>query len=438
MNMIKRLHRRLTALYTVTTGLILTAVLLGVLAVGTGEFRKKNLETFQNTLLSVTSRLQSGGTIDCTWLARMESGGKLIIHIEDNGRPLLFRGAWTPPSDRGELIARAWERAEQESVHRGVRPVSSSLVRSSVFTLDGGNRDTYLGSVLVIPSAKGFQSLTLLAWQNPADAGIYRQRFLFLFLDAVGIAALYLVCRVLVGRSLKPIEESRKKQNEFIAAASHELRSPLSVIRSSLSAMAAAPERRDQFLANIDRECLRMSGLVGDLLLLASADARTWTIRREDLDMDTLLISVYERFEPLCREQGVRLRLNLPENPLPHICGDSGRLEQVISILLDNALTYTPAGKQVTLSAALDETKQRRKGRLVLAVSDQGCGIPDQDKKRVFDRFYRADGSRTDRQHYGLGLSVAKELVQLHGGGIEARDAEGGGACLCVYLPVRG
>ena len=72
MNMIKRLHRRLTALYTVTTGLILTAVLLGVLAVGTGEFRKKNLETFQNTLLSVTSRLQSGGTIDCTWLARME------------------------------------------------------------------------------------------------------------------------------------------------------------------------------------------------------------------------------------------------------------------------------------------------------------------------------------------------------------------------------
>lgn len=226
MNEIKQLHRRLTALYTVTTGLILTAVILGVLAVGTREFQKKNLENFQNTLLTITSRLQSGGTIDCTWLARMESAGKLIIHVEDNGRPLLYKGAWTPPTARQELIAQAIKKAEEEKVRIDMRPVSSSLSRTSIFTLNGPNQDAYFGSVLVIPTPKGYQSLTLLAWQNPADAEIYRQRFLFLFLDAVGIAALYLVCRVLVGRSLKPIEESRKKQNEFIAAASHELRSP--------------------------------------------------------------------------------------------------------------------------------------------------------------------------------------------------------------------
>ena len=205
MNEIKQLHRRLTALYTVTTGLILTAVILGVLAVGTREFQKKNLENFQNTLLTITSRLQSGGTIDCTWLARMESAGKLIIHIEDNGRPLLYRGAWTPPTAREELIAQAIKTAEEEKVRIDMRPVSSSLSRTSIFTLNGPNQDAYFGSVLVIPTAKGYQSLTLLAWQNPADAGIYRQRFLFLFMDVVGIAALYLVCRVLVGRSLKPV-----------------------------------------------------------------------------------------------------------------------------------------------------------------------------------------------------------------------------------------
>ncbi|GAA6292353.1 hypothetical protein F220043C3_07870 [Enterocloster asparagiformis] len=437
MNEIKQLHRRLTALYTVTTGLILTAVILGVLAVGTREFQKKNLENFQNTLLTITSRLQSGGTIDCTWLARMESAGKLIIHVEDNGRPLLYKGAWTPPTARQELIAQAIKKAEEEKVRIDMRPVSSSLSRTSIFTLNGPNQDAYFGSVLVIPTPKGYQSLTLLAWQNPADAGIYRQRFLFLFLDAVGIAALYLVCRVLVGRSLKPIEESRKKQNEFIAAASHELRSPLSVIRSSLSAVTAAPEKQDQFLANIDRECLRLSGLVSDLLLLASADAKTWTIRREDLDADTLLIGVYERFEPLARERNIRLCLELPEEALPHLTGDGQRLEQVLSILLDNALTYTPAGKQVTLSACRREARGHKKAGVTFAVSDQGCGVPDADKKHVFDRFYRADGSRTDRQHYGLGLSVAKELVQLHGGTIGLEDAEGGGARFLVHLPVK-
>lgn len=436
MNMLNTLRRRLTALYTVTTGFILTAVILGVLAVGTREFEKKNLETFQNNLLTVTSRLQLGGTLDCTWLARMESGGKMIIYVEDNGRPLLFRGAWTPLTDRSLLIERALRQAEAEAVHPRTKPVSSSLVRSSIFTVTGERQDSYYACVLVIPTAKGFQSLTLLAFKDPADAGIYRQRFLFIMLDAAGIAALYLVCRLLVGRSLKPIEESRRKQTEFIAAASHELRAPLSVIRSSLSAIPAAPEKQQQFLDNIDRECLRMSDLVGDLLLLASADAKTWSIHSQKLDMDTLLIGVYERFEPLYLERGVRLRLALPENPLPAVCGDPQRLEQVLAVLLDNALTYTPPGKQVELAAGVQTGRIPQKGSLRLTVSDQGCGISDEDKAHVFDRFYRVDSSRTERQHYGLGLSIAWELVRLHGGTLTVGDAEGGGAVFCIKLPV--
>ena len=137
MNMLKTLRRRLTALFTVTTGLILTAVTVGVLAVGTREFQKKNLEAFQNNLLTITTRLQAGGTIDCTWLARMESAGKLIIHIEDNGQPLLFRGAWNPPTERDKLISQVVRLAEQESVRPNTKPVSSSLVRSSTFTVTG-------------------------------------------------------------------------------------------------------------------------------------------------------------------------------------------------------------------------------------------------------------------------------------------------------------
>ena len=244
---------------------------------------------------------------------------------------------------------------------------------------------------------------------------------------------------ILVGKSLKPLKESQQKQNEFIAAASHELRAPLAVIRSSLSAARSMPQNREQFMDNIDKECCRMSYLVGDMLLLASADAGHWVIRMAPLDMDTLLIDMYERFEPLYRDKGVALLLELPESSLPRINGDGKRLEQILSILLDNALRYTPKNGSVRLSASVEQVNHLLHGTkksLCLTVSDQGCGIDDYAKKHIFDRFYQADSSRSDKQHYGLGLSIAKELVQKHGGSISVTDSPSGGACFVVRLPV--
>lgn len=437
--MISRLRRQLTALFTVTTGLILTLVVIGILVINARDMRKKNQEAFQNHMLNISSRLQSGATISCTWLAKMESDNNLIIHIEDNGRPLLYSGSWKPASGRETLIERAREAARAEHINPAQRPVSSTLLRSSVFTVTGEHKDTYLGSVIVIPTRNGFQSLTLLSYWDQSVSGLYRRGFLFLFLNAAGIASLMLVSWVLVGRALSPIEENRKKQNEFIAAASHELRAPLAVIRSSLSAARTAPGKREQFMENIDKECSRMSYLIGDMLLLASADAGSWTVRMASMDMDTLLISVYERFEPLYQDKGVALSLELPRSPLPIIKGDEKRLEQVLSILLDNALRYTPGGRGVTLAAEYRQDKHLLTGgksSLRLTVSDQGCGMDDAVKKHIFDRFYRADSSRNDKQHYGLGLCIAKELVQLHGGQISVSDSPSGGACFTVRLPL--
>lgn len=437
--MIKELRKKLTFLFTATTGLILTLVVIGILIVSTREFHKRNLDTFQNQILNITSRLQAGATISCTWLSKLESDSRLIIHIEENGQPLLYPGSWEPVSGRDRLIARARESAMAEHINPSVRPVSSTLLRSSVFTVNGDHKDSYLGSVLVIPTRTGYQSLTLLAYKDPVSSVLYRQGFLFLLLNLTGIMALMLVSWILVGKALEPIQENQKKQNEFIAAASHELRAPLAVIRSSLSAIRSVPEKQEQFMNNIDKECSRMSYLVGDMLLLASADAGRWTVRTAPLDMDTLLISVYERYETLCQDKGVSLSLDLPQSPLPKVKGDEKRLEQVLSILLDNALRYTPKGRQIRLSANVQENRRRFAGEktvLCLTVSDQGCGMEDEVKKHVFERFYRADGSRSDKQHYGLGLSIAKELVQLHGGTIHVSDSESGGASFEIKLPV--
>ena len=424
--MIKRLRRQLTALFTITTGLILTLVVIGILVISAREFNKKNLDSFQNQILNITSRLQSGSTVSCTWLSRLESDNRLIIHIEDNGRPLLYHGSWTPDTGRDTLIMRAREAAMAERIDPSSRPVSSSLLRSSVFTVTGDSNDTYLGSVLVLPTQTGFQSLTLLARKDPMGFGLYRQGFLFLLLNLAGITALMSVSWVLVGKSLKPLAESQKQQNEFIAAASHELRAPLAVIRSSICAARTAPDQREKFMANIDRECSRMSCLVGDMLLLAS------------LDMDTLLISIYERFEPLYQDKGVCLKLELPEASLPRICGDENRLEQIFAVLLDNALRYTPRGRSVTLAASVQTDKNllsRSRSMVCLTVSDQGCGMDDETKKHIFNRFYRGDSARSHKQNYGLGLSIAKELVQLHKGTISVSDSPDGGACFLVRLP---
>lgn len=440
--MIKELRKKLTLLYTVTTGTILTLVVAGLLFYNLRVSEKDALQTFQNQIVAVASRMQYGSTISGSWLAQTEASEKLIIHIEENREPFLYSGSWVPATDRQTLIDLAREEALKEKVNPAVRPVSSSVIQSSVFTVTGEQKDSYYGTILVFPTARSYQSLTLLGYRTPGIVLLKDQGPRFLLFDLLGIAALFLVSWYFVGKSLEPVEMSRKRQNEFIAAASHELRSPLAVIESSVTAIAAAEEssaaprsaecmeKQTQYLKNIRAECSRMAALVGDMLLLASTDAGSWSVKRETVDMDTLLIETYELYEPICRSSGIRLFLDLPEETLPHVTGDSFRLKQLLTILLDNAVSYTPEDRGITISAAVNGKE------LTISVADQGCGIPPEARAHIFDRFYRGDSSRTDKRHFGLGLSIAKELAVLHGGRISVGETEGGGATFWIKLPV--
>ena len=179
----------------------------------------------------------------------------------------------------------------------------------------------------------------------------------------------------------------------------------------------------------IRSEAARMGRLVGDLLLLAGSDARSYTLSRHPVSAETLLADLYARYAPLAAQKGIALCAELPQTPLPAIWGDAERLQQLLGILVQNALDYTPQGGTVTLGA--DGTR----GRVRLWVRDTGPGIPDADKERVFERFYRANKSRGEKTHFGLGLSVARELAALHGGTLRAEDTPGSGACLVLTLP---
>ena len=173
-----------------------------------------------------------------------------------------------------------------------------------------------------------------------------------------------------------------------------------------------------------------MKCLIDDMLLLANSDAQTLTVRPEVCQPDLLLLDVFEKFEPLARKKSIRLSLVLPDEILPDCFCDLHRTEQIFSILVDNALCYTPSGGVVTLACHTEE------GHLCFTFTDTGCGIPDEKKTHIFERFYRADDAHTDREHFGLGLCIAKELTEKQNGSIQVSDAPIHGTCFLVRLPV--
>lgn len=431
----KTLRARLTWLYTITTGSILLLVVGAFLLYSVQDTRKSQLEQFEVIWSSLSSRFMASGALTHEFLAQTEANHCLVIHIVENGVPFLYRGSWKPDTDRGTLIERAKAEANLQGVFMDRTPVSSSVLSTPLMTIEGDHKDRYYARVLSVSTKNGSKSLCALSLIPPVLESLKGTIAFFCLLAGAGIACLWLVSWRFVGWSLKPVEESQQKQARFIAAASHELRSPLSVLRSAVSALSQEPNEKDTLLPLIDSECARMSRLVDDMLFLASADAKSWSLLSlEKVDMDTLLIDLYESFRPACRERGITLRLDLPQQSLPQIPGDPQRIRQLLLILLDNARTYTPPEGSVTIRARFHASKKL----LTIQVADEGCGVPDHVKPYIFDRFYQADRSRTDKQHFGLGLSIARELVQLHGGTIQVSDEPGGGACFSVSFPVGG
>ncbi len=431
----KLLRRRMACLYAATASIILTFALAGFFMLRIEETRQAQADSFQSAWNAISYRLQSETMVTHSFLARAEAENHLIIHIEENGAPLLYPGSWTPPTSRQTLIGRAKKQAEGQGVSTCSAPVSSSFASTSRMSVRGDQGEQYYAMFQTIAKPKGMQSLCVIYYRTPVLKSLRKTILALCGLDLAGILCLSAISWHFVGWSLRPVEESRKRQAEFIAAASHELRSPLAVLRSGAAAALAAPQEAESLLQTMDSECSRMSRLIDDLLLLASADSGTWEIHREKTDMDTLLIETYESFLPLCQEKQVSLHLKLPQTPLPAILSDPQRIRQILSILLDNALAYSPAHGEIQICAKAPAFSPRRPGYLTLQVKDQGCGIPDPAKPRVFDRFYRADQARSKKAHFGLGLSIAKELACLHQGTISVTDNPGGGSCFTVTLP---
>jgi len=230
-------------------------------------------------------------------------------------------------------------------------------------------------------------------------------------------------------QTLERLEALFTSQQRLLADVSHELRTPLTVIKGNVDLMRRMKNLDDESLTSIDQEAGRLSRLVGGLLLLAQAETGKLALAMKRVELDLLLTEVFQEMRILA---GNRVRVHLNEIDQVYVNGDRDRLKQVLINLVANAIQYTPPGGEVFLS--LEKIGQQAR----IICRDTGPGIPSEDLPHIFERFYRAEKSRTRGKTTGsgLGLSIANWIVERHGGRIEVNSREGKGTTFAIWMPL--
>ncbi len=252
----------------------------------------------------------------------------------------------------------------------------------------------------------------------------------------LGLAGAGLATLWITGRALVPIRAAFDTERRFVADASHEIRTPAALIRSSAEILqreelVAAPGR--PLVDDIVGEADRLGRLVEDLLALAASERGTLAVETAPLDLVGLARTAVRRATPLADERGLRLAGPGPAEPAVAVLGDEDRLLQVLLILLDNAFRHSPPGGTVTVAAA-----RAPRDRARIEVLDEGPGVPPAMREKVFEPFARMPASRSRADAgSGLGLAIARRLVELHAGTLTVGDGPGGGARFVLEMPAR-
>jgi signal transduction histidine kinase len=416
-NNLVRLRWKLTAWYAVTLGTI-------VVLLGAGLFtaiRKQISAQLDASLVTAAEAVESATSIreaeeSVASGAVMDAVGEL--RIPDRGL-YLFDSKAQPlvPSSAADGIARAAARALRDSV--------------VLVTLHQPN-DHHLRVY-----ARRFRSRKhrIYAAIAVADQLELEDQYAALIV-AFGAAALVALVLFAAGgsfltrKSIEPVERTMSYMRRFMADAAHELRTPIAVVRSraevALASDVDSTQQRDA-LAAIEREAIRLGRIVEDLLLLARSDAGGWPVTLKRIFLDDVTSDAVSAASALASRGGVALSLDLFEEA--PIEGDEALVRQLVMIVLDNAIKFTPSGGSVTVSVT-----NSAHGPL-LSVADTGIGIPAEQMAHVFERFYRGDAARGRGEGAGLGLSIAQWIAEVHNAHIGLRSESGPGTVAEIRFP---
>ncbi|MCK4469095.1 MAG: HAMP domain-containing histidine kinase, partial [Desulfobacterales bacterium] len=235
----------------------------------------------------------------------------------------------------------------------------------------------------------------------------------------------------------KRLKELDEMKADFISHVSHELRTPLTSIQGASSMLIegvflSMPEKQNELLTIIQKECERLIESVNSILDLSSMEARMMDYCFRECCLVPGIQETILRFAPIAITSKITLKSELPSD-LSLVKIDDEKIRQVIENLLGNALKFTSEGGRIIVSAT---PKRNQKAYIEVSVSDTGCGIPEGDLKKIFDKFKRADAGRETAGGTGLGLSIAKHIIAAHGGEIWAESEPGKGSTFFFTLPV--
>jgi signal transduction histidine kinase len=255
-----------------------------------------------------------------------------------------------------------------------------------------------------------------------------------LLVGAGGLAAFLLISLFLSGWALRPVEKAWEQQRQFVADASHELKTPLTVILTNIRILLSRPEdtieQQSKWIEYMNAEATRMKKLVDDLLFLAKPNNAHTQLLQTQISLSDTIWSCLLPFEPIAYEQGITINGNIAPDLV--ITGDEGQLKQLVVILLDNACKYADKNGIVTVGL------ERENEYINFSVNNTGRPIPPEHLEHIFKRFYRADSSRYREQGgYGLGLSIAKTIVENHRGKIFVKSNETEGTTVRIRFPLK-
>lgn len=261
---------------------------------------------------------------------------------------------------------------------------------------------------------------------------LIRLKTVLIIIGLSGIIVVFVCSLFLAGRALIPIRKSWERQKNFVADASHELRSPLAVIETNLELVLGNSEEtvesQKKWLGNIQTENRRMSKLVSDLLFLARADSNQQMFEKRFFPLEDVLMEAVLSMQPLASKKNIVIEADIGQ--AYEFFGDEARMKQLAVILIDNAIKYTQQDGQVQVGLSLHESS------IEIVVADNGEGIAREHLEKIFERFYRVDKARSrESGGTGLGLSIAEWIVKGHRGMITVSSTPGKGSIFKVILP---
>lgn len=429
--MFSQIRNRLTLLYlTVMTVFLLSFIAVsfsGIIWVLHRE-EQQDIQSFADQEARKHISTLRNNTIDpVVYEDNSDDGEKIFSYLFDTAGRLVYS---EEPAEKLRLkvlaIMQNWKAADGEG-------------KMQKFYLDNDER-----AIIMICSTTVYDGQEVLGRVFVGeDITSYYQLLKSLLIVLVIVAILFILAaafigHLLAGRAIVPIRQSFIRQREFVADASHELRTPLSILLTSVDVVRTDDDNQlsafsNQVLDDMKSEVKRMSKLVGDLLTLARADAGASNIVKEKFDLNTVAEQVVRSFQLLADEKGLNLQLDFDNGRNNFIFADRERIGQLLLILIDNALKYTLPGGVVNVRIGLVEGQ---KNNISITVQDTGVGISAEHIGSIFNRFYRVDKVRShEDESSGIGLAIAKWIVDAHGGMIKVKSVPGEGSSFIVHLP---